>query len=230
MKKINKKTIRMTVLAAVIGLSLSAGAVYAADEPAELNGDTVEYSMKTGEMTANGNVVMKQGGAVMTGAHAVYNTKTQQGQVTGGVVADRDDMHMTCAKFTADGQNHLIAVGDVHAVKADKTFTGPQAEYFTDQDYVRMEQGGTITNTDGSFTADHMEGWLKEDHFKGVGNAHVISPPKAFEGGGDQAEYFGQENGKAVFTGNAWAIQDNNTMKSQRLTVYLDEAGQVKTE
>ena len=220
----------MTALAAAICLSLSAGAAYAADEPAELNGDTVEYSMKTGEMVATGNVVMKQGDAVMTGAKAVYNTKTQHGQVTGGVVADKGDMHMTCATFTADGQNHLIATGDVHAVKADKTFTGPAAEYFTDQDYVLMGQGGMITSADGSFTADHMEGWLKDNHFKGIGNAHIVSPPKSFEGGGDQAEYFGQENGKAVLTGNAWAIQENNTMKSQRLTVYLADDGQAKVE
>ena len=75
-----------------------------------------------------------------------------------------------------------------------------------------------------------MEGWLKDNHFKGIGNAHIVSPPKSFEGGGDQAEYFGQENGKAVLTGNAWAIQENNTMKSQRLTVHLADDGQAKVE
>ena len=49
--------------------------------------------------------------------------------------------------------------------------------------------------------------------------------PKNFEGGGDMLEYFGKENGKVVLTGNAWAIQDNNTLKSGRLTVFLQERG-----
>ena len=48
------------------------------------------------------------------------------------------------------------------------------------------------------------------------------------EGGGDEAEYFGQESGKVILTGNAWAVQDNNTLKSQRLTVYLNETGKAQ--
>ena len=222
----NKK-LRLAVLTLGIGLAVGFGAVSAADnnETSTLTGDVVEYNTQSGVITATGNVVMTKGDAVMRGAKAVYNSKTQHGQVTGGVVADKGDMHMTCAVFTADGQNHLVATGDVHGVKADKTFAGPLAEYFTDQDYVRMVQGGTITTADGTFTADYMEGWLKEDHFKGIGNAHIVSPPRSFEGGGDQAEYFGKDSGKAILTGNAWAIQENNTLKSQVLTVYLADNG-----
>ena len=86
-----------------------------------------------------------------------------------------------------------------------------------------MTAGGTITTQDGTFTADYMEGWMNDEHCKGVGSAHVVSPPRQFEGGGDEAEYFGKESGKLVLTGNAWAIQENNTLRSQRLTVYLNE-------
>ena len=44
------------------------------------------------------------------------------------------------------------------------------------------------------------------------------------EAGGDKVEYFGRDGGKAIMTGNAWAIQDNNTMRGNRVTVYLDDS------
>ena len=91
-----------------------------------------------------------------------------------------------------------------------------------------MTAGGTITTKDGSFTADYMEGWMQEERCKGVGSAHIVSEARNFEGGGDEAEYFGQESGKLLLTGNAWAVQDNNTLKSQRLTVYLNETGKAQ--
>ena len=51
----------------------------------------------------------------------------------------------------------------------------------------------------------------------------------AAEGGGDEAEYFGKDSGKLVLTGNAWAVQDNNTLKSGRLTVFLQEQDKAET-
>ena len=90
-------------------------------------------------------------------------------------------------------------------------------------------RGGTLSTKDGSFTADYMEGWAKEERAKGIGNAHIVSPSKDFEGGGDEAEYFGKENGKLVLTGNAWAIRGNNMLKSGRMTVYLSERDKAET-
>lgn len=201
----------------------TAAAAETGSDAAELQADTVEYNAKTGEMTATGHVVMRQGGGVASAQNATYNTKTKQGKMTGGVVADRDGAHLTCDVFHVLSDTQFLAEGNVHGTKEDKSFTGPQAEYFTDQDYVRMTAGGTITTQDGTFTADYMEGWMNDEHCKGVGSAHVVSPPRQFEGGGDEAEYFGKESGKLVLTGNAWAIQENNTLRSQRLTVYLNE-------
>ena len=59
----------------------------------------------------------------------------------------------------------------------------------------------------------------------GNGNIHLVSPKNNMEAGGDQVDYWGEENGKAVITGNAWAVQDNNTLKSKKLTVYLADDG-----
>lgn len=197
--------------------------------PSELNADKVEYNMKTGQMTAEGNVVIRYDGGVATGDFATYNTKTHQGRMTGGVVADKEDMHLDCDVVEILSQTKMVAIGNVHGWKQDKRVDGPRVEYDNGEGYARLPEGGMLSSADGTFTADYMEGWTKTERAKGVGNAHVVSPPKNFEGGGDEAEYFGKESGKLVLTGNAWAIQDNNMLKSGRLTVFLQEQGKTET-
>ena len=60
------------------------------------------------------------------------------------------------------------------------------------------------------------------------GNVHVVSQPNDMEAGGDLLNYYGLEQGKAVLTGNAWAVQYNNTLKSNQLTILLAKDGQAK--
>jgi lipopolysaccharide export system protein LptA len=50
------------------------------------------------------------------------------------------------------------------------------------------------------------------------------------EAGGDTMDYQGKAQGVVVVTGNAWATQDNNTLKSNRLTLYLAQDGQAKVK
>lgn len=238
-----KHTLKYSALAALVCLSLGAGIVFAeetaptqpkntaetkkdapsGETPAELHGDVVEYSTVTNVVMAKGNVVLKKDGATMKGNTGTYNTKTEFGTMTGNVIIDKDDMHMTADIVTAEKQNYFLALGNVHAKQQDKTFDGEKAEYTADKDYVRMEKGGTIGSADGTFYADYMEGWVKPEHIIGRGHAHIKSPARQFEGGGDHAEYFGKESGKAVLTGNAWAVQEGNSLKSNKLIVFLSD-------
>ena len=93
-----------------------------------------------------------------------------------------------------------------------------------------MTSGGTLASSEGTFTADNLQGWLQEAHYVGTGNAHIVSPPRDLEAGGNQFDYYGQGSGQAVLTGNAWAVQGNNTMHSQRLTIYLASDGSAKVQ
>ncbi|MCR5559319.1 LptA/OstA family protein [Schwartzia sp. (in: firmicutes)] len=230
MKSIQKKSLAAAAAVLMLGISgLASVGAEPSNAPSELNGDVVEYNARTGLMTADGHVVLKHNDGVARGSHAEYNTKTQDGLLTGGVVADQGNTHLTCDTVRFVSGTQFVAEGNVHGTQEDKSYEGPRAEYSSDTEYLRLPAGGTITTADGSFTADYMEGWMKDNHARGVGNAYVTSPKRNFEGGGDEAEYFGAESGKVVLTGNAWAIQDNNRLKSQRLTVYLDDQGKAQT-
>ena len=218
---------------------LAAGAVCTAaaapqqgNEPTNLTADSLTYDTRTGLITAETNVRMEQGTGYVEGARATYNTKTEEGTVEGGVRAMRDDMQLSCDRLSGIGQDHWQATGSVHMVKAGHTFTGPVVDYYPSQnEYVLAASGGTMTSADGTFSADHLEGWLKENRFIGTGNAHLVSPPRDLEGGGDRVEYFGMaERPYAVLDGNAWVYQGNNMARSNHMTVYLADDGSAVTE
>ena len=210
---------------------LQAGLVYAAGEPASLDADVVEYDTKTSVVTATGNVLMKRGTSKVAGAKATYNVQTQAGTVEGNVIAVRENLRITCQKLVSDGQEHMQALGGVHATELDREFIGEQVDYFPNQNkYILIETGGMAKSKDGTFTADRLEGWMDDEHYIGTGNAHLISSPRDLEAGGDRCDYYGKEEGKAILTGNAWAIQDNNTVKSNKMIIYLAKDGNAKVQ
>lgn len=220
---ITMKKLKTAIGVSLVCASMMAPFALAAPEetPAEVFGDKVEYSSKTGVIKAFGNVVIKKDGAVMKGDEGEYNTKTEIGALSGNVVADKEDMHLTADYVYLENQNYVKAEGNVYARDNEKEIIGPKAEFFRDKDYVLMDNGGTISSVDGTVTADFLEGWMKDEHYKGKGHVHIICPNKDFEGGGENVEYFGKEEGKAIITGNAWVVQENNRLRSHKLTIYL---------
>ena len=233
MRKLNLgKTIIVTGLISMMAM----GTIYAAEEKAasSLDGDEVTYDMKTGEMEAKGHVLLTHGDSRATGDVATFNTKTKASTIRGNVLAISGDMRLTADVCTSDGNEHMVAEGNVHATKADKTYSGPRVDYYQSDSYILMDQGGEITSTSGDvFRADRMEGWSDKNIAKGVGNAYVKSPSQDLEAGGDVVDYYGKvkgsdEPGKAILTGNAWAYQDNNTLKSEKLTIILSDEGEAQ--
>lgn len=211
-------------------------------EPSELNADNVEYDMNSGVVRAEGNVLLKHGTGKATGARAMYNTKTMEAYLLDNVIAERDGVKITCNSLRSNGQGYMQADGNVHGTQTiepnekypegdTRTFTGEHVDYYPDDGkHVVIPSGGLITTNDGTFTADHMEGWLDEEHYIGTGNAHAKSPARQMEAGGDKADYFGKENGKLILTGNAWAVQENNTVRGNRLTVYMADDKKLKVQ
>ena len=221
----NKKFIAVLAMCSLLGM----GTLYAEEEPSELNADTVEYDMGTGLVTATGNVLLKHGNARATGAKGYFNVKTQEAMLEGDVIAIRDELRITCSRIVSNGQGHMFADGNVHAVQKDQTFEGDHVDYYPeDRKHVVIPAGGRATSKDGVATADHMEGWLDDEYYVGTGNAHLISPPRELEAGGDRLDYYGKTEQKAILTGHAWAYRGNDSLRSNRLIVYF--ADNNKTE
>lgn len=204
----------------------------AADKPVELSGDTIEYGSAAGIIKATGNVRLVQDGAVLTGAAAVYNTKNYVGEVTGGVVLDKEDLHMTAAVVKAHSQTQLSAEGNVVLTKADSTVYGPKLTYDSAAETAVLPDGGRIVNPDADITADYLESFIEEERTVGRGNVHIVSGTRNMDAVSDACEYFGGkgQQGKVVLTGNAVVVQDGNRLSGNRLTLLLDEQKDVQVQ
>lgn len=228
-------------LTVVMLLTSAATAAEKDDQPSEVNADAIDYDMNTGIVTAEGNVLLKHGLTKATGLHAMFNVNTKEAHLIGNVIVVREDMRITCNALASNGQGHMFADGNVIAtqnvapnekypVGDTRTFTGEHIDYFPDNRKHVIIPGGGIAKSEveGTFTADQMEGWLDDEHYVGRGNAHLVSTARNMEAGGDQIDYDGKQEGKAVLEGNAWAYQDNNTIRGNRVTVYLADDGNLK--
>jgi lipopolysaccharide export system protein LptA len=224
--------LKQAALAGLVILSMSLPTYAEENKPAELIGDTIEYVSKTGVITATGNVRMMQDGAVATGAAATYDTKKKTGEITGGVVFDKEDLHMTAEALRAVSENHLTAVGDVVLTKADSTAYGSVIDYYSDADKAVMPNGGRLVSPDATITADYMESFVKEDRAVANGSVHIVSDTKNIDATGDNCEYFGSKEtqGKAILTGNAVVVQDGNTIRGNRITILLDDSKNVQAK
>ncbi|MBQ6297376.1 MAG: organic solvent tolerance protein OstA [Selenomonadaceae bacterium] len=234
------------ICAASLAVMLISSAAIAAEKddlPSEVNADAIEYDMNTGVVAAEGNVLLKHGTTKATGLHALYNVNTQEAHLIGNVIVVDEDMRLTCGALKSNGQGHMVADENVVATQTVapnekypdgdiRTFIGDHIDYFPDDRKHVLIPGGGIAKSEveGTFTADKLEGWIDDERYIGTGNAHLISEARNLEAGGDQVDYDGKQEGKAVLSGNAWAYQDNNTIRGNRLTVYLADDGTLKAE
>lgn len=235
--------IKKICAAALAAMLISSAATAAEPEelPSEVNADVIEYDMESGVVAAEGNVLLKHGLTKATGLHAMYNVNTKAANLIGNVIVVREDMRVTCNTLASNGQGYMVAEGNVIATQNlapnakypdgdTRTFTSEHIDFFPDdrKHFIIPNGGFAKSEVEGTFTADQMEGWIDDERYVGRGNAHLVSLTRNMEAGGDQVDYDGKDAGKAVLSGNAWAIQDNNTIRGNRLTVYLSDDGKLK--
>ncbi|MBQ3725623.1 MAG: organic solvent tolerance protein OstA [Selenomonadaceae bacterium] len=234
------------ICAGCTAVMLISSAALAADKdnvPSEVNADAIEYDMNTGVASAEGNVLLKYGTTKATGLHALFNVNTKEAHLIGNVIVVDEDMRLTCGALMSNGQGHMVADENVIATQTVlpnekypdgdvRTFRGDHIDFYPDDRKHVVIPGGGIAQSEveGTFTADSLEGWIDDERYIGTGNAHLVSQTRNLEAGGDVVDYDGKQEGKAVVSGNAWAIQNNNTIRGNRLTVYLADDGSLKAE
>lgn len=198
---------------------------YAAEGGFNVKADEIEYDMTSGDGTAKGNVVILHDGGKATAAAAEFNSKTMSGKLTGGVVADKDDAHITCATFVMHNEDYVSAVGQASVTKEDKTLTADQIDYHSDAEYAEtIGSWGQLSSTDGSvLTAAQITYNGKTGMAEATGNVDIVSPPRNLTASADKAIYDTNNDGTVELIGNATATQDGNTVSGNRL--IMNNAG-----
>ena len=135
----------------------------AASKPVEVIADSIDYDSVKGMINAKGSVQITQENAILTGANAEYNTKSQEAYVTGGVKVVKDDMRLSAEQVRSVNSTRYVATGNAVVIKGDNTLTGPLVEYDSVQQYALVPADGRLTMPDGSMTW-HRPPFCKEDN------------------------------------------------------------------
>ena len=143
--------------AAVLTAALNMGSLQAAEEAASLDGESVSYDMATGVITAEGDVLLKHGETRVAGAKASYNTKTQQGEITGGVVAVRDDMRLTANTVTLESADAIHATGGAAVTINFTPHLAPISRGILATCYATLREGVTPEQVDEAFGAMYAD-------------------------------------------------------------------------
>lgn len=223
-----KNRLTAAVPAVLVLLAFSAGLAAGAAEPFQLQADVIAYNSKTGQIEASGDsgVKLLQGTLTLTGSQARYNTKTQAGIMTGNVKGIQENMRLTAAQVESLGGGHIAASGDVVLLNGGDRLTAPRVDYFSDRQVAVVESNAKLVTADGTITADRLETFFQEKRSVAQGNVHINSEQRNLKAKADHAVYYGVkegEQGKIVLTGNAFAVQDGNTIAGQTLTLYLED-------
>ena len=208
----------LAAAAALLSLGLATTAL-AAPSNFSVQADELEYDLGSGEAVAKGSVVLKQDGGVATANYARFNSKTKSGVLTGNVVADREDMHITCNEFIVHNENDLSAVGGASISKAGKRLNADRVNYYKAREFAETIGGwARLTDSDGS-----MLNAAKIDYnmAAGVANAYggvdINSPARNLTASADSAVYKTDNSGYVELLGNAKATQNGNSVAGDKL-------------
>ena len=187
-----------------------------------VDAEEIEYDMESGDGTTTGKTVIKHDGGTAVGQKgSTFNSKKHTGHLYGGVVAHKEDQHLTSEELFIYSDKYYSAVGNAVVKKADKTLTAPRVDYHDDTKFAET-MGGTarLEATDGSWvTAGKITYDMKEGLANATGGVKLESPPRKLTGSGDTAIYNTKETGYIDLIGNATAVQDGNTVKGDKLRI-----------
>lgn len=206
---------------AVAGLLVVASplSVDAAAENFSVTADELDYDFQTGEGVAKGHVVLMQNGGKATASHANFNSKSKQGTLSGGVVADREDMHITCERFIIHDVDRFSAAGGAYISKAGRTVSADRIDYDKKEDFAEtVGSWAKLTDLDGSVLTC---GKLDYNNKTGIANAYsnvqIVSEARKLTASADKAVYRAGEGGSIDLYGNATATQDGNKISGSKL-------------
>ena len=212
-----KKTALLGVLAGLLSVST---ACFAASSVA---GDQVQYDFRTGQAIASGNVKLRNDDGTATAQEADYNTKTGEGKLTGSVVADQKDAHLTSSTLIIERQGHyLSAIGNAVLKKEDKTLRANQVNYDSDAQFAEtVGPWAQLTMDDGSsLDSSTMCYNMQTGIANAEGNVRLISPPRELTARADRAVYNTKaDDGTIQLFGHATATQKDDTVSGDTLTI-----------
>ena len=215
------KKIGMIVAMAALACTIAGTAM--ADD---ISSDEITYNGSTQVVSAKGNVVIHANqGATITSSEGEYHFSDRSAFLKGGVQYVKEATTLTADTMYLYKDKTTRGVGHVnfHDGAENRILRGDDVMYNSDTGFGKIEGNGYLETPDGSLTAPHIEGNLKQVKIVATGGVNLNSTVNEATGYGDQAVYTrtGQNgaDGKLVLTGNAWVTQKGNSFNGPELVL-----------
>lgn len=211
-----------TVLAAMAISACSIGTVLADD----ITADVLTYDGKTKTVTATGNVVIHANqGATITAKNGQYHFEDRSAFLEGGVHYVKESSTLDAQKMYLYKDKTTRGIGNVyfHDSVEKRILKGDDVIYNPDTGFGKIEGNGYLEDPQGTLSAPHIEGNMKQVKVVATGGVDLTSSANHAVGYGDKAVYTrtGRDgtDGKLVLSGNAWVNQNGNTFHGPELVL-----------
>ena len=192
----------------------------------DITADVLTYDGKTKVVSAKGNVVIHANeGATITGTNGEYHFEDRSAFLEGGVKYVKGESTLTAEKMYLYKDRTARGIGSVDFVDLaeHRILRGDDVMYNAATGFGKIEGNGYLETADGTLSAPHIEGNLKQIKVVATGGVVLTSTTNYAVGYGDQAVYTrsGQDgtDGKMVLSGNAWVEQNGNTFEGPELVL-----------
>lgn len=194
----------------------------------DITADVLTYDGKTKVVSAKGNVVIHANeGATITGTNGEYHFEDRSAFLEGGVKYVKEQSTLTAEKMYLYKDRTARGIGSVDFVDLSehRILRGDDVMYNAATGFGKIEGNGYLETADGTLSAPHIEGNLKQIKVVATGGVDLTSTTNNAVGYGDQAVYTrsGRDgtDGKMVLSGNAWVEQNGNTFEGPELVLVM---------
>lgn len=191
-----------------------------------ITADQLTYDGSTGRAEAKGSVVITKDDKTLTGASGWYNTKSEEGFLTGGVSMIGTNMSMAAGEVHSLQNRQFDATGDVHLQKDDRQLYGDRVNYNTETGYGEIIGNGKLIMADNVLTGQRIEAYTNQISATATGGVTLSSTSRNVNATADSAVYSqtpNQNDGVAYLKGNAKAVQNGNVLEAPELKITLSD-------
>ena len=193
------------------------------DESSVINGNSITYNKKTGELTSPGNIVMNNKGTIMKGHDLVFNNITGVGKLQGPIPFENkeDKMSGTAKEIIIKRGEYVDLMGPVRVKQDTTNMVVDKARYSYKDELVHVntpvkfdDPVRSMVGSVSSATYSPKDGILRGSDF------NMREPNRTAKA--QNVVIYNKENRRLELIGNAYLSSGADSITGPKIVYYLD--------
>ena len=193
------------------------------DESSVINGNSITYNKKTGELTSPGNIVMNSRGTIMNGHDLVFNNITGEGKLQGPIPFENkeDKMSGTAKEIIIKRGDYIDLIGPINVKQDTANMVVDKARYSYKDELVHVntpvkfdDSVKSMIGSVSSATYSPKNGVLRGTDF------NMKEPSRSAKA--QNIVLYNKENRRVELVGNAYISSGADSISGPKIVYYLD--------